>query len=92
MNAIPAQPQTVHIADIVPRPRFFQAWERQRHMRVHWFIECVAEFVSVLSPSSAPGPCSRARADGCVFLRVCGRRLHRVHGSCRAHEHPVPWL
>ncbi|KAH8118052.1 aquaporin-like protein [Phellopilus nigrolimitatus] len=45
MNA--ERPQFIHIADVMPRPAFLRAWERQRHTRVHWFVECVAEFMGV---------------------------------------------
>ncbi|TDL25876.1 aquaporin-like protein [Rickenella mellea] len=41
------QPKVVHIADVVPRPAFMHAWERQRHTNLHWLIECVAEFMGV---------------------------------------------
>ncbi|KAI5122300.1 hypothetical protein M0805_002376 [Coniferiporia weirii] len=38
-------PKFVHIADVVPRPGLLRAWERKRHTRAHWFVECVAEFM-----------------------------------------------
>ncbi len=43
------EPRFLHISDIQKRPGFLVAWERHRHGSAHWFVECVAEFVSALS-------------------------------------------
>ncbi|EJD06583.1 aquaporin-like protein [Fomitiporia mediterranea MF3/22] len=45
MHAEP--PKFIHIADVVPRPAALKAWERQRHRRAHWLVECMAEFMGV---------------------------------------------
>lgn len=40
------RPNFTHLADVVQRPRFLTHWERVRHRQAHWFVECMAEFVS----------------------------------------------
>ncbi|KAI0026755.1 aquaporin-like protein [Vararia minispora EC-137] len=37
----------IHLADIQPRPKFLQAWERLRHRQLHWLVECMSELVGV---------------------------------------------
>ncbi|KAA1467502.1 aquaporin-like protein [Dentipellis sp. KUC8613] len=37
----------VHLADYQERPRIFQAWERVRHSRAQWVIDCVSEALGV---------------------------------------------
>lgn len=46
MDKLP-QPQFTHLADVYQRPGFLRRWERVRHKEAHWFVECMAEFVSV---------------------------------------------
>jgi hypothetical protein len=36
----------LHLADVEPRPAIFRSWERARHRRAQWLVECVAEMVS----------------------------------------------
>lgn len=40
------RPNFVHLADVAERPNILAKWERHRHRSAHWFVECVAEFVS----------------------------------------------
>ena len=47
MNALP-RPEFVHLGDIRRRPRLLEQWEKIRHRKVHWFIECFAEAVSII--------------------------------------------
>lgn len=47
----------VHYSEIAPRPGFLKSWERHRHRKAHWFVQCVAEAVS------------RSHFSGC--LRAC---------------------
>ena len=35
-----------HLRDVEPRPAIFRSWERARHRRAQWLVECVAEMVS----------------------------------------------
>jgi len=37
----------VHLADIAPRSPRLKSWEMVRQRRVHWLVECVAEFMGV---------------------------------------------
>ncbi|KAI0745100.1 aquaporin-like protein [Earliella scabrosa] len=41
------RPDTVHLADIKPRPAIQVSWERIRHRQAHWLVECAAEFMGV---------------------------------------------
>jgi len=41
-----ATPEIVHLSDIQPRPNALKVWEKYRHSSIHWFAECLAEFVS----------------------------------------------
>jgi len=36
-------PPSVYYRDVLPRPPFVQSWERVRHHRAHWLVECIAE-------------------------------------------------
>lgn len=41
---VDSYPSDVYLADLAPRPGFFQRWEHRRHHRTaHWFFECLAE-------------------------------------------------
>ncbi|PBK88339.1 aquaporin-like protein [Armillaria gallica] len=42
-----ADPNVVHLADVLPRAKIFTIWERHRHAKVHWLAECFAEFMGV---------------------------------------------
>ncbi|KIY69323.1 putative aquaporin 2 [Cylindrobasidium torrendii FP15055 ss-10] len=42
-----AHPNVVHLNDVAPRSRIFTRWDRARHHEIHWFTECVAEFLGV---------------------------------------------
>lgn len=37
----------VHLADVEHRPAIFRSWERTRHRRAQWLVECVAEMLGV---------------------------------------------
>jgi len=37
----------IHLRDVQTRPRVFTAWERHRHTKAHWLVECFAEFLGV---------------------------------------------
>ena len=52
------RPDTVHLADIKPRPAIQVSWERIRHRQAHWLVECAAEFVSLLF-----AVCARVRVN-----------------------------
>ncbi|KAI9439990.1 aquaporin-like protein [Lactarius indigo] len=39
--------RVVHLADVEPRPAIFRSWERTRHRRAQWLVECVAEMLGV---------------------------------------------
>jgi len=39
--------QNVHLVDFEQRPAIFRSWERVRHRRARWFIECLAEMFGV---------------------------------------------
>jgi glycerol uptake facilitator-like aquaporin len=40
-------PDIVRLSDVVPRAGVFTVWERHRHTKVHWLVECFAEFMGV---------------------------------------------
>jgi len=42
-----SNPHNHHLADIEPRPAIFRSWEKTRHRRVHWLVECIAEMSGV---------------------------------------------
>ncbi|KAK7437241.1 hypothetical protein VKT23_018683 [Stygiomarasmius scandens] len=42
-----ATPEIVHLSDIQPRPNALKVWEKYRHSSIHWFAECLAEFIGV---------------------------------------------
>ncbi|KAA1467501.1 aquaporin-like protein [Dentipellis sp. KUC8613] len=37
----------MHLADFQERPRMLQTWEKLRHKRAQWFIDCVSEALGV---------------------------------------------
>ncbi|TRM64676.1 putative aquaporin 2 [Schizophyllum amplum] len=37
----------MHLSDVKRRPRLFSSWEKYRHTKIHWFVECFAEFLGV---------------------------------------------
>jgi len=41
------QPNFTHLADVVTRPALLNSWERVRHRKVHWMVECAAESMGV---------------------------------------------
>ena len=61
MHQLPRR-DVVHLADVHNRPRIFTRWERYRHRQAHWFIECVAETVSI----------SRPMLGACLFTITMG--------------------
>ncbi|KZV84326.1 aquaporin-like protein [Exidia glandulosa HHB12029] len=44
---VPAGEQFIHLSEIAQRPRFLRGWERHRHRKAHWLVECVAEATGV---------------------------------------------
>lgn len=40
-------PELVHLHDIQPRGPALARWERIRHRQARWFVECLAEAVSI---------------------------------------------
>lgn len=76
MNKLP-QPQFTHLADVYQRPGFLRRWERVRHKEAHWFVECMAEFVSVFDwdlRTKADFECIRLPCS-CIALLVSPSRL-----------------
>jgi hypothetical protein len=62
-----------HLRDVEPRPAIFRSWERARHRRAQWLVECVAEMVS--PPRSVDSPFVLTTRSSVFFATVMQVRL-----------------